>query len=163
MENYVDQIKNIKISTYEIALCNGTIEEELSKLNDTQLEYLKSEIEVDDTLEDQNDLLESIDFEIRRREAEKRLQAFNEGDYLSSAQLTEKLSKLMIERLEFLESKDLMIEAVSSIDTLTLKNINYFISREELNEKRLIIKETVEQELLYRESLEKNKSLQKKN
>ena len=159
MENYVDQIKNIKISTYEIALCNGTIEEELSKLNDTQLEYLKSEIEVDDSLEDKNILLESVDFEIRKRETEKRLQAFNNGEYLSSAQLTEKLSNLIIERLEFLENKDVMIEAVSSIDTLTLKNIKYFISKEELSPKRLLIMDTIEQELSHREELNKNRSL----
>lgn len=154
MENYVEQIKDIKVSYYEIALCNGTIEEELSKLNDIQLEYLKSELEVDDTIEDKNILLECIDYELTKRKTKKNQEMLADGNYPTIAQLEEKMTRLTLERLEFAETEELLKESISILNSYTLKNILYCISTEEITPKRQFIESMIKEELSLRHAKE---------
>lgn len=153
MENNSEQIKNINVSKYDIALCNGTIEEKLQELSDAQLEYLEALVELDETLDDKIVLLEYIGLELRKRITKSK----TSNEDLSVNQLIEKVTKSIIEGLESIDNKDIIVESIHDTDTFLLRNIKYHISCKELTQKRIFIKDTVDNELSLREEVHTKK------
>lgn len=158
MENYVDQIKNINIATFDVALCNGTIIEKLASLSDVQLEYLKSLIDVDEQYSENELLLDSVNCEIKRRNHEELRNTINDSNYPTTAQIETKVTGLIIERLENFDEEDMIFESLKELENYTLKNIKYYLSKKELNPKRIKIMDAIETELSKRQE-EPNKKL----
>ena len=157
MNDNLQQIEDINISYFDMALCNGTIEKELEKLTNRQLGYLKLLIS-----EDENDLSildEYIDNELLNRQFKNAMSLTSENKFVTVRALEEKIVSSMLIQLEQFEYSDTMRDQIREINTHTLRTIERYMKSTLVQEdsKRLMIFDFVQAELNERNEQEKDK------
>jgi len=146
-----ESFREIKLSHFDVALCNGTIELELSKLTNRQLGYLKLLIYEDET----NDLLildEYIDKELSNRQMKK---FTSNKDFLTIRELEEKIVSSILFQLEQLATADILKEQIREVNGNTLRTLEKYLTLEPALGKRQIILDCVQAELNERAIQEK--------
>jgi hypothetical protein len=158
MNDNLQQIEDINISYFDMALCNGTIEKELEKLTNRQLGYLKLLISEDEN-NDLSILDEYIDNELLNRQSKNAMSLTNENNFVTVRALEEKIVSSMLIQLEQFEYSDTIRDQIREINTHTLRTIERYMKSTLVQEdsKRQMIFDFVQAELNERNEQEKDK------